>query len=34
MDDTNYQVLLRIVEAEAAGEGVEGKKTGGECNFK
>lgn len=26
MDDTNYQVLLRIVEAEAAGEGVEGKK--------
>ncbi len=26
MDDTNYQVLLRIVEAEAAGEGLEGKK--------
>lgn len=26
MDATNYQVLLRIVEAEAAGEGTEGKK--------
>ena len=26
MDETNYQVLLRIVEAEAAGEGIEGKK--------
>ena len=26
LDDTNYQVLLRIVEAEASGEGLEGKK--------
>lgn len=26
LDDTNYQVLLRIVEAEAGGESLEGKK--------
>lgn len=26
LDDTNYNVLLRIVEAEASGEGMEGKK--------
>lgn len=26
LDEKNYQVLLRIVEAEAAGEGIEGKK--------
>lgn len=26
LDENNYQVLLRIVEAEAAGEGIEGKK--------
>lgn len=26
LDEKNYQVLLRIVEAEAAGEGMEGKK--------
>ncbi len=26
LDEKNYQILLRIVEAEAAGEGIEGKK--------
>lgn len=26
LDENNYQILLRIVEAEAAGEGIEGKK--------